>query len=445
MLNDTEGQNTTEGNGTTTSANPARPQSPTPPPSSSPGPDQPPKPTASAPVPPALPPPDASYAHESAHHYQAAMVALAHHQHQQQLQQAGLPHLPLPYPPPHLPPMHPDQALPPHLQHAMYGAPPPQVNAGTRPEKRTIRRKSKTAREDDAEGGAEADDKDDEEGSDDGDDSDEYVPEGDGEGGDGSGRRVRKTRRSRGNDDEDDEYEDAVSSAHHPAGLPHPHPHPHGIPPLPPDPHYQLTASQTLSTLVGSQQQSQSGTDGSFVMPIDPHTGLPFAPPPGANAAAPTSNAAAIAAANSRGKRGRRHQNDEEWNRQRKDNHKEVERRRRGNINEGINQLASIVPNSAGGEKAKGAILSRAVQYIHQLKDNEARNIEKWTLEKLLMDQAMGDMQAQLEEYKRRWEVEAQARMTAERELESLKSRVAAPNSSTSDNAEVGQKRPRVD
>ncbi|KII90086.1 hypothetical protein PLICRDRAFT_78617, partial [Plicaturopsis crispa FD-325 SS-3] len=87
----------------------------------------------------------------------------------------------------------------------------------------------------------------------------------------------------------------------------------------------------------------------------------------------------------------------EEWSRQRKDNHKEVERRRRGNINEGINELGRIVPNGSG-EKAKGAILSRAVQYIHHLKENEARNIEKWTLEKLLMDQAMGDLQAQLGE-----------------------------------------------
>ncbi|KAJ3520726.1 hypothetical protein NM688_g9122 [Phlebia brevispora] len=79
----------------------------------------------------------------------------------------------------------------------------------------------------------------------------------------------------------------------------------------------------------------------------------------------------------------------DEWARQRKDNHKEVERRRRGNINEGINELGRIVPNGSG-EKAKGAILARAVQYIHHLKENEARNIEKWTLEKLLMDQAMG-------------------------------------------------------
>ncbi|TFK36570.1 hypothetical protein BDQ12DRAFT_706297 [Crucibulum laeve] len=110
----------------------------------------------------------------------------------------------------------------------------------------------------------------------------------------------------------------------------------------------------------------------------------------------------------------------DEWSRQRKDNHKEVERRRRGNINEGINELGRIVPNGSG-EKAKGAILSRAVQYIHHLKENEARNIEKWTLEKLLMDQAMGDLQAQLEEVKRMWEEERMARQRLDNELEAIR------------------------
>ncbi|KAJ3898175.1 hypothetical protein F5879DRAFT_1069477 [Lentinula edodes] len=95
----------------------------------------------------------------------------------------------------------------------------------------------------------------------------------------------------------------------------------------------------------------------------------------------------------------------EEWSRQWKDNHKEVKRCRRGNINEGINELGHIIPNGSG-EKSKGAILSCAVQYIHHLKENEARNIEKWTLEKLLMDQAMGDLQVQLEEMRRLWEEE---------------------------------------
>lgn len=66
-----------------------------------------------------------------------------------------------------------------------------------------------------------------------------------------------------------------------------------------------------------------------------------------------------------------------------------VERRRRETINEGINELAKIVP---GCEKNKGSILQRAVQYITQLRQNESKNIEKWTLEKLLTDQAIEEL-----------------------------------------------------
>ncbi|KDQ08957.1 hypothetical protein BOTBODRAFT_59007 [Botryobasidium botryosum FD-172 SS1] len=131
----------------------------------------------------------------------------------------------------------------------------------------------------------------------------------------------------------------------------------------------------------------------------------------------------------------------DDWTRQRKDNHKEVERRRRGTINEGINELARIVPNSTGGEKAKGAVLSRAVGYIHQLKENEARNIEKWTLEKLLMDQAMGDLQTQLEEMRRRYEEERRRAEEYRRELDELR---GGPGSSE-EHAQTGSKRPRVE
>jgi len=84
----------------------------------------------------------------------------------------------------------------------------------------------------------------------------------------------------------------------------------------------------------------------------------------------------------------------DEWHRQRRENHKEVERRRRDTINAGINELAKIVP---GCEKNKGSILNRAVQYIQQLKENEATNIEKWTLEKLLTDQAIQELQSQVD------------------------------------------------
>lgn len=81
----------------------------------------------------------------------------------------------------------------------------------------------------------------------------------------------------------------------------------------------------------------------------------------------------------------------EEWHRQRRSNHKEVERRRRETINESISELARIVP---GCEKNKGKILERTVTYIQQLKENEASNIEKWTLEKLLTDQAISELSA---------------------------------------------------
>jgi transcriptional regulator CBF1 len=102
--------------------------------------------------------------------------------------------------------------------------------------------------------------------------------------------------------------------------------------------------------------------------------------------------------------------------------------------------LGRLVPNGSG-EKAKGAILSRAVQYIHHLKENEARNIEKWTLEKLLMDQAMGDLQAQLEEVKRRWEEEAMLRSRAEAELEALKNMNGISGNTSKEDSVVGAKR----
>lgn len=73
---------------------------------------------------------------------------------------------------------------------------------------------------------------------------------------------------------------------------------------------------------------------------------------------------------------------------------KEVERRRRETINEGINELKTIVPNC---DKNKGSILKQAVKYINELKQAESTNIEKWTLEKLLNDQAMQGVRVELE------------------------------------------------
>jgi bHLH factor len=87
----------------------------------------------------------------------------------------------------------------------------------------------------------------------------------------------------------------------------------------------------------------------------------------------------------------------DEWLKQRRANHKEVERRRREIINEGINELAKLIPED---EKNKGRIIARAVQYIQRLKEQESTNLEKWTLEKLLCEQAISELSLQVETLK---------------------------------------------
>ncbi|KAI4279639.1 MAG: hypothetical protein LQ337_000081 [Flavoplaca oasis] len=87
----------------------------------------------------------------------------------------------------------------------------------------------------------------------------------------------------------------------------------------------------------------------------------------------------------------------EEWHKVRKDNHKEVERRRRETINEGINELAKIVP---GCEKNKGSILQRAVEYITSLRANETRNIEKYSRDKMLMEGVVQELSSSVDSLK---------------------------------------------
>ena len=95
------------------------------------------------------------------------------------------------------------------------------------------------------------------------------------------------------------------------------------------------------------------------------------------------------------------------------------------------------MPTGGSSDKAKGAILSRAVTYIRQLKENETRNIEKWTLEKLLMDQAMGELQATIDETRRRWDEERSKVQVLEAELNELRAQLAGGESSS--------KRPRIE
>lgn len=74
----------------------------------------------------------------------------------------------------------------------------------------------------------------------------------------------------------------------------------------------------------------------------------------------------------------------EAYNRMRKVNHKEVERKRRQTINEGLDELAKLIASPhAQPEKNKGAVLQKACGYINELKRNENANIEKYTMDKL--------------------------------------------------------------
>lgn len=57
-----------------------------------------------------------------------------------------------------------------------------------------------------------------------------------------------------------------------------------------------------------------------------------------------------------------------------------------------------------GCEKNKGSILQRAVSFITQLKENEAQNLEKWTLEKLLTEQAIQELSASNDKLKQECE-----------------------------------------
>ncbi|KAF8001291.1 hypothetical protein HF325_003792 [Metschnikowia pulcherrima] len=48
----------------------------------------------------------------------------------------------------------------------------------------------------------------------------------------------------------------------------------------------------------------------------------------------------------------------------------------------------------------KAQILQRGIEFIRRLKENENNNIEKWTLEKLLTEQAVSELNALNEKLK---------------------------------------------
>jgi len=66
-----------------------------------------------------------------------------------------------------------------------------------------------------------------------------------------------------------------------------------------------------------------------------------------------------------------------------------VERRRREAINEGINQIARLVPNC---DKNKGAILQRAIEYICQLQEEKKHIDERFEQHSLTTNHAIAEI-----------------------------------------------------
>ncbi|KAJ9082504.1 basic helix-loop-helix protein [Entomophthora muscae] len=84
-----------------------------------------------------------------------------------------------------------------------------------------------------------------------------------------------------------------------------------------------------------------------------------------------------------------------EWMRLRRENHKEVERKRRECINTNINILGEMVP---GPEKNKGGILNRVIAHIQELRDSNARLKEEYSEDTSHLQAALQDLSFQLNE-----------------------------------------------
>lgn len=87
----------------------------------------------------------------------------------------------------------------------------------------------------------------------------------------------------------------------------------------------------------------------------------------------------------------------DEWHKIRKMNHKEVERRRRETINVAIKELQEMVPTAHNN---KAQVIRKAADTIRKMKEQEETNVNKWTLEKIITDQAIAELASSNEKLK---------------------------------------------
>lgn len=91
----------------------------------------------------------------------------------------------------------------------------------------------------------------------------------------------------------------------------------------------------------------------------------------------------------------------ERWKELKRASHSQVERRRRDNITDCINELAKLVPTE---RRQKEATLRAAVDFIKGAKEQHDVNIRKWTLDRIVSDQAVRQLEEQVEIYKAKYE-----------------------------------------
>ncbi|KAJ7146155.1 hypothetical protein C8R44DRAFT_756729 [Mycena epipterygia] len=77
-----------------------------------------------------------------------------------------------------------------------------------------------------------------------------------------------------------------------------------------------------------------------------------------------------------------------------------------------MDELGRMLPKFSV-KNAKGTM-----KYIHDLKESEARSKEQWRLEKMIMEQAMGELQVQFDKIRCMWKEERMNRQRAEEELQ---------------------------